>query len=149
MTQYHIAQINIAQAQDEMDTELMRGFVERLDEINSLADSAPGFVWRLQSDEGDATGFQVFDDPKLIINISVWENIESLKNYVYKSHHVELIRDRDAWFNKIAQVHQALWWVPAGHIPDIAEGKERLAYLQKNGVSSKAFSFAKNFTAGE
>ncbi len=141
----HLAQINIAQAQDSMDSEHMRGFVERLDEINALADQAPGFVWRLQSDDGDASSIRVFDDPMMMINMSVWKDIESLKNYVYRSIHVELIQNRDAWFNKITSKHQALWWIPKGHIPTEQEGKERLEYLEKHGPTQQAFTFAKSF----
>ncbi len=81
-----------------MDSETMKGFVDRLDEINNLADNSPGFIWRLQTEEGDATSIKAFDDPSLIVNMSVWENIETLKKFVYKSLHVELIRDRDAWY---------------------------------------------------
>ena len=108
MNHYHLAQINIAQSKEPMDSRIMKGFVDRLDEINYLADQSPGFVWRLQTEEGDATAIQAFDNPLLIVNMSVWENIESLKKFVYKSLHVELIRDRDAWFNKISEMHQAL-----------------------------------------
>jgi hypothetical protein len=140
---YQLAQINIAQAQDAMDSETMQGFVDRLDEINSIADNAPGFIWRLQSEEGDATAIRAFDNPLLLINMSVWEGIESLKTFVYKTFHVELIQDRDAWFGKMLQAHQALWWVPAGHIPTIEEGKQKLDSLQRHGPGKTAFTFAK------
>ncbi|PHS18508.1 MAG: hypothetical protein COA86_07380 [Kangiella sp.] len=142
---YQIAQINIAQAQDSMESETMKGFVERLDEINYLADKSAGFVWRLETEEGDATAIQAFDDPLMIVNMSVWEDIESLKNYVYKSMHVELIRDRDAWFNKITKVHQVLWWIPKGHIPSVEEGKEKLSVLQQDGPNEEVFTFSKSF----
>lgn len=145
MNQYHLAQINIAQAQDSMDSVLMQGFVERLDEINQLADDADGFIWRLQTEEGDATTIQAFDDPLLMVNMSVWKDIESLKHYVYRTRHVELIRDRDAWFNKQVKMHQALWWVLVGHTPTVDEGKKNLEYLQNNGSSKTAFTFAKPF----
>lgn len=145
MQKYHIAQINIAKAKADMESELMQGFVNRLDEINSLADQSPGFIWRLQSEDGDATSIQVFDDPLILINMSVWHDIESLRNFVYKSFHVELIRDRDAWFNKMTQYHQALWWVPAGHIPTEQEAKDRLELLQDSGPNPKAFTFARTF----
>ena len=128
-----------------MDSETMMGFVERLDEINNLADRTPGFIWRLQTEEGDATSIQAYGDPSLIVNMSVWENIEALKIFVYKSVHVELIRDRDAWFNKIITVHQALWWVPIGHIPSVDEGKEKLELLQTNDPGKEAFTFSKPF----
>ena len=142
---YQIAQINIAKAVDDMDNETMSGFVARLDEINSLADKADGFVWRLQTEDGDSTAIRVFDDPLLIINISVWESIEALKSFVYRTVHVELIQDREAWFSKMASAHQALWWIPKGHIPSIEEAKEKLDYFNKNGTTEKAFSFGKPF----
>lgn len=143
MSEYQIAQINIAKARDTLDSEVMRGFVERLDEINALADNSPGFVWRLQTEDGDATGIQAFEDPNIIVNMSVWEDISDLQNFVYKSNHIELIRDRSAWFDKISEVHQALWWLEKGHIPNVEEGKQRLQHLQQHGPSETAFTFAK------
>ena len=145
VSEYQLAQINIAKARAAMDSDVMKGFVDRLDEINALADEASGFVWRLQTEAGDATSIQAFEDPDLIVNMSVWQDIDSLKNYVYKSRHVELIRDRDAWFSKIAESHQALWWIPKGHIPTVEEGKERLQLLEANGPSEQAFTFARPF----
>lgn len=145
MEKYHLAQINIAHAQDNMDSDKMKEFVERLDEINSLADQSEGFIWRLQGEEGNATTIKAFDDPLLLVNMSVWENLASLKNYVYKSIHVELIRRKDAWFNKMISTNQALWWIQAGHIPSVSEGKKKLNYLQKHGVSKTAFTFSKSF----
>ena len=144
---YQLAQINIARAVADMDSDEMSSFVARLDEINTLADNASGFVWRLQSDAGDATAIQAFDDPRLLVNMSVWQDVDSLKNYVYQSMHVELIKDRDAWFGKMAEAHQALWWVPVGHIPEIEEGKQKLEYLRQQGPSPEAFTFARAFLA--
>jgi len=143
MTDFHLAQINIAKAKAEMDSEIMTGFVQRLDEINQLADQFPGFIWRLQTKDGDSTGIRVFNDPNLIINMSVWKDLDSLKNYVYKSAHVELIRDRQAWFNKMLESQIALWWVPAGHIPSIEEGKHKLDQIEKSGSSEEVFTFAR------
>ena len=128
-----------------MESELMRGFVSRLDEINALAESAEGFIWRLQEDSGSATAIRVFDDPLLLINMSVWANLEALKHYVYKSLHVELIKDREVWFNKMGESHQALWWIPAGHIPSTEEARKKLEYIRKNGPSADAFTFAKPY----
>ncbi len=143
MAAYHLAQINIAQAKDQMDSEVMKGFAERLDEINALAEASPGFIWRLQDESGNASEIQVFDDPLLLINMSVWQDIDSLKHYVYRSAHVDLLRDRDAWFDKTVQAHQALWWVPEGHIPSEREGVERLQQLQQQGPTAAAFTFAR------
>ena len=144
---FYLAQMNIAQAKDSMESDVMREFVERLDEINALADVAPGFVWRLQTEQGDATSIQAFDDPMLLVNMSVWEDLESLQNFVYRSMHVDLIRQGGAWFNKKSRAHQVLWWIPAGHVPDVSEGKKCLALLQKLGPSCEAFTFAKPFPA--
>lgn len=142
---YQLAQINIAQAKDEMDSEIMSGFVNRLDEINALAEQSEGFVWRLKSDEGDATSIRVFDDPLLIVNLSVWNELSTLRNFVYKSTHVELIRGRESWFNKMETMHQALWWIPEGHIPTTQEAKDKLESLRENGPTQNAFTFAKHF----
>jgi hypothetical protein len=142
---FHLAQVNVAQAKADMDSDLMQGFVSRLDEINTLAESAEGFIWRLQEDSGSATAIRVFDDPLLLINMSVWANLEALKHYVYKSLHVELIKDREVWFNKMGESHQALWWIPSGHIPSTEEARNKLEYLRKNGPSADAFTFAKPY----
>ncbi len=149
MATYHLAQINIALAKEEMDSEIMHGFVSRLDEINAEADKADGFVWRLQSDQGDSTAIRVFDEPLLLVNMSVWESVEAMKDFVYKSGHVELIRDRHAWFNKYVDAHQALWWIPEGHIPTIEEAKEKLEAIQKDGPKAAAFHFGKHFPKPE
>ena len=142
---YQLAQINIADSRGPRDSQIMKGFMDRLDEINRIADTAPGFVWRLQTEEGDATSIQAFDDPLMLINVSVWQDIESLKNFVYKSLHVELIQDRDAWFTKMQEPHQALWWIPQGHIPSVEEAKEKLLHLRAHGPSEQAFTFSKSF----
>jgi hypothetical protein len=149
MAKYHLAQINIALAKAEMDTEIMEGFVSRLDEINETADKAEGFVWRLQTEDGDSTAIRVFDEPLLLVNMSVWKSIDALKNFVYKSAHVELIRDRQSWFHKYIDAHQALWWIPAGHIPTIEEAKEKLETIKKHGPTLSAFHYGKIFSMPE
>ena len=141
----HLAQVNIGRVRGPRESEVMQGFMARLDEINALADSSPGFIWRLQTEEGDATAIQAFDDELLLVNMSLWEDIESLKHFVYKSLHIELLRNRDAWFEKMDTIYQALWWVPKGHIPSVDEAKEKLAHLQANGPSKDAFTFAAPF----
>jgi Domain of unknown function (DUF3291) len=145
VTRYHLAQINVAVAVADLDSPLMAGFVSRLSEINALADSATGFIWRLQSYAGDATSIRVFDDPRVIINMSVWETPEDLKNFVYRSAHVELIRDREAWFTRLSEQHQAAWWVPAGHLPSAEEGRDRLLKLREQGPSEIAFTLSRPF----
>ncbi len=145
MSIYQLAQINIAQAKYPLESEEMSGFTNRLDEINAIADIAEGFVWRLQTEEGDATTLRVFPDPSLIVNLSVWENIDTLQNFIYKSMHIELMQSKKNWFNKIEHASLALWWVPQGHIPTVDEAKEKLVLIDKNGSTPKAFTFAKPF----
>lgn len=145
MASFHLAQINITKAKAEMESPIMQGFVERLDEINQLAENSPGFIWRLQTEDDVATVIQAFDDPKLVVNMSVWKDLESLKNYVYKSAHIELIRDRSAWFNKMLEAQLVLWWIPEGAVPSVEDGKKKLEYLEQNGSSQLAFTFAKSY----
>jgi hypothetical protein len=145
MSTYHLAQVNVALARAEMTSEIMSGFVSRLEEINHLAEKSKGFVWRLIGDGSDATSIRAFDDQLLLVNMSVWEDLASLKAYAYKSAHVELIRDRDAWFKKMPEAHQALWWIPSGHIPTVHEAKSKLEQIRKHGASPIAFTFAKSF----
>jgi hypothetical protein len=140
MGRYHIAQINIGRIRAELDDPIMAGFVARLDEINALADGSSGFVWRLQTSEGNATYFRPFADERMLLNMSVWESVDSLKHYVYRTAHSELLRQRHEWFEKLA-VYAALWWVPTGHIPGIDEAKKRLAHLEAHGPTEFAFTF--------
>jgi hypothetical protein len=145
MEKYQLAQVNVAKGIADTDSEIMIGFVTRLDEINALADHSAGFIWRLQSEDGDATSIDVFDDEMMLINMSVWDGIDSLKTFVYRTVHVELIRDREAWFSKLGVAHQALWWIPAGHIPSEDEAKEKLEQIRQNGPGQEAFTFGKPF----
>ena len=123
----------------------MTGFVEQLDQINAIADNAPGFIWRLQTEAGDATSIQVSDDPRLLVNMSVWENVESLRNFVYRSGHVTPLRDRAKWFEPLGERHMVLWWVPMGHEPDLEEAQSRLALLRERGSHCQAFDFSRPF----
>jgi hypothetical protein len=138
MSGYHIAQVNIGRILEELDHPVMAGFVNRLDEINALADRSPGFVWRLIVNEGNATYLRPFDDSRMLMNMSVWETVEQLRHFVYKTVHIELLRERHAWFEKLAGVYTALWWVPVGHIPGVDEASQRLAYLEAHGPSEFA-----------
>jgi hypothetical protein len=143
----HIAQVNIARMHAPLDDPIMAGFVARLAEINALADRSPGFVWRLQTGAGDATYLRPYDDDRILFNLSVWETIEHLKEYVYKTAHGEVMRQRRQWFEKFGGMYMALWWVNAGHIPTVAEAKQRLEYLQENGETAYAFTFKRTFPA--
>lgn len=127
------------------DDPVMAEFMANLEPINALADASPGFVWRLQTDDGNATSLQVFDDILVIVNMSVWTSVGSLKDYVYKSRHVDFVRRRKAWFEAYVGMHYALWWVPAGHVPSVWDAEERLEHRELYGDTERAFSFQKVF----
>ena len=141
MKTFHIAQINIARLKAPLEDASNAPWVSRLGEINALADQAPGFVWRLQTEEGTATYLRPFDDTHIIVNMSVWESIEALKDYVYKSAHSELLRQRREWFEHFEGAYVAMWWVPKGHTPGVDEAKKRLKHLEEHGPSQFAFTF--------
>ncbi len=144
---YHLAEVNIARILAPLESPVMADFVAQLESINKLADNAPGFVWRLQGDAGDATSIRAFDDDKIIVNMSVWKTIDALFNYTYYSDHVKVFRERRKWFEQLTEHILVLWWVPAGHIPTTAEAKERLEALRRDGPTAFAFTFKERFEA--
>ena len=141
MADYHLAQINIARLRAPIDDPMVAEFVEGLDPINALAEQSPGFVWRLQTDEGDATSIQAYEDELVIVNMSVWETVDDLFNYVYRSGHVDFLRDRRDWFERLGESHMCMWWLPAAALPTVDEGVARLEILQTRGPTSQAFTF--------
>jgi Domain of unknown function (DUF3291) len=145
MPAYHLAQINIARMLAPIDDPIMAEFVAQLAPINALADQTPGFVWRLQTESGDATSIKVYDEEMIIVNLTVWESGDALREFVYKSAHHGVLRDRKRWFEKIEGPYYALWWVPPGELPTTEEGKERLEYLREYGDTPYAFSFKNLF----
>lgn len=146
MGKYHVAQINIGRVVAATDDPVMEGFVSRLDEINAIADRSPGFVWRLQTSAGNAMYFRPYpEDDRILMNMSVWETVEDLRNFVYRTVHTELLRQRANWFEKFRGSHMTLWWVPAGHIPGIDEAKKRLAHVEAHGPTQFAFTFKNVF----
>lgn len=149
MSRYHVAQVNIGRILAPLDDPQMAGFMSRLDELNALADRSPGFVWRLQTSEGNATYFRPYDDDRVLMNMSVWENVEALKHYVYHTIHTELLRQRHEWFSKFDETYLALWWVPVGHIPGFDEAKKRIAHLEGHGPTQFAFNFKSVFPPDE
>jgi len=149
MKALHIAQVNIGRMKGALEDPVMADFVARLDEINTLADRSPGFVWRLQTEAGNATYLRPFDDDRILFNMSVWESIEQLKRYVYYSAHVEVLKRRHDWFEKFSGAYTALWWVPQGHRPGVDEAKQRLAHLDAHGPTAFAFTFKNPFPPDE
>ena len=142
---WHIAQMNVGRTVAPLDSPALAGFMAALDGINALAEAAPGFVWRLQSDSGNATDIKVSDDPQFIVNMSVWSSVEALFDFVYQSAHTPVMGRRRQWFEKPAEAYQVLWWVPAGHKPTVEEGLARLAKLNAEGPSPEAFNFKSRF----
>jgi hypothetical protein len=142
---YQLAQVNIARMLTSLDDPLMAYFVAKLDEINALADSSPGFVWRLQTEAGDATSVRAYEDERILFNMSVWTSPETYANYVYKSAHREVMKMRRQWFERFDDLYTAIWWVPQGHIPTVAEARERLEYLRSHGESAFAFTLKTPF----
>jgi heme-degrading monooxygenase HmoA len=143
--EYHLAQLNVGVAKGPMDSELMAGFGAALDPINALADTAPGFVWRLQTEDGDATAIRPYADARMMVNMSVWESLEALRRFVYTSDHTAVMRHRKQWFEKI-DTYLVLWWVPAGHEPTVEEAKARLEHLNDHGPTPYAFTFRASFS---
>ena len=145
MAGFEIAQLNVGRAVGAMDGAEMADFVARLDEINTLAEASPGFVWRLQGDNGNATALHYTDDPRFIVNLSVWRSIDELWAFAYASTHKELFRRRFDWFERSATPTMALWWQPAGTIPDIHDALARLRTLSDHGPTPDAFTFKQRF----
>ena len=145
VTQFHLAQVNIGRLVAPLTSPEIAGFVEALDPINAIADESPGFVWRLQTESGNATDLRAFEDDEILVNMSVWRSLEELRDFVYRSRHVEVLRRRREWFEKLAEVHMALWWVPAGEIPTIRDAEVRITLLRERGPSPDAFTFRTPF----
>jgi hypothetical protein len=129
-----------------LDDPIMAEFVANLVPINTLAEKSPGFVWRLQTAEGDATSLRVFDDDQIIINLSVWQSVDALFQFAYNSQHTDFFRRRKEWFEKMDTPVMVMWWVPEGHNPSPVEARERLELLQKHGPTPLAFTFKQRFT---
>ena len=142
---WHLAQLNVGRLLAPLESETLAGFVAALEPINALADGHPGFVWRLQTDAGDATSIRPTEDDLFLINMSVWSSLETLRAFVYTTAHVQVLRQRRAWFEQLATSHMVLWWVPAGHIPTIEEGLSQLDRLRQDGPTPAAFTFRAPF----
>jgi Domain of unknown function (DUF3291) len=145
MSAYELAQLNIGIIRGPMDSPVMAHFAANLERINALADRSPGFVWRLQTEEGDAAGIRPFEQENMLLNMSVWRDIESLSAYVYDSAHVEVMRRRREWFERMPEAFLVLWWVAKGHRPSVAEAIAKLEMLRAKGPTAEAFTFRKAF----
>jgi hypothetical protein len=142
---WHVAQVNIGRLRAPIDDPSIADFVDALDRINALADRSRGFVWRLQSEIGNATDIQPTEDELVIINISVWESVEALADFVYRSDHTAVLRRRREWFERYGRAYTALWWIAAGRLPTIAEALDRLERIAADGPTPQAFTFSTRF----
>ena len=143
---FELAQFNVARPVGPLDSDVMAGFMGALDHVNALAEASPGFVWRLKDDSGNATALQPMG-PGVIVNMSVWRDVSALSDYVHKSGHVEYLKRRREWFQRIAEAYVVLWWVPKGHRPTVDEGIARLMKLRAEASTAEAFTFRDAFTA--
>jgi hypothetical protein len=145
---YELAQVNIARLKAPLDSPRLKDFVDALDPVNADADAADGFVWRLQSDSGNATDVPVFGDEWLIVNMSVWRDTDALTAFMYRGRHREMLARRREWFERLAEAVTALWWVPVGHRPAVAEAEARLLRLRTHGPTPYAFTLRTSFPPG-
>ena len=145
MTGWQLAQVNIGITVAPLDSAQLADFTNNLTPVNALAEASPGFVWRLKSDDDNATSFTGFGDDRIIINMSVWESMDTLRDFVFRSHHVDFLRRRREFFERLESAFACLWWVPAGHEPTISEAEERLDRLRLDGPSPFAFTMPRSF----
>ena len=147
---YVLAQVNVARMREPLDSPLLADFVAALGPVNAAADAAPGFVWRLQTEDGNATAVRAFEwdgagSAGVLVNMSVWESVEALAGYVYSEAHRRVLRRRREWFERMAEASMALWWVPRGHVPTTREAEERVRYLRRHGPTARAFTLRVHF----
>ncbi len=140
--EYQLAQINVARMIGvNIDDPIMKEFVDNLDKVNEVAENSEGFVWRLKDESNNAAGFNPYHDEQVIINLSLWEDVEPLKNYIYKTMHASFLKRKKEWFQKYGEAHYALWWIEKGSLPRVEQALARFKYLQKHGSTEKAFDF--------
>lgn len=144
MSAYELAQLNIARMKEPLESPALADFVANLERINALAERSSGFVWRLQTAEGDATALRPLGEDTLI-NVSVWRDVGALNNYVYQSEHVDFMRRRKEWFERMREAYVVLWWILRGHRPDVAEAIAKLDLLRAKGPTVDAFTFRRAF----
>ncbi|HUJ07035.1 MAG TPA: DUF3291 domain-containing protein [Streptosporangiaceae bacterium] len=149
-----LAQVNIARLRAPLEDPLLADFVAALDPVNAAADAAPGFIWRLQTEDGNATAVRAFEwdaagSEGVIVNMSVWESVEALAAFVFSPEHRPVLRRRREWFEKMAEAHTALWWIDPGAMPTTAEAEARVRHLRAHGPTPHAFTLREHFPPPE
>lgn len=142
---WELAQLNIATLLAPLDSPVLADFVADLDRINGIADQSPGFLWRLKSEEGNATDIEHGFGDNVIANTSVWQSVEDLHNYIYRTGHAQVMSRRKEWFARMSEAYTVLWWVPAGHRPTLWEAQLKLDLLKAKGPTEDAFTFKQHF----
>ena len=144
---YHLAEFNISRLKAPLDAPEMKEFVDFLDPVNRFGEESPGFVWRLSTADGQSSTYlpPAYDDKMIVTNLTVWKDIESMKNFVYHTVHAYFLRNRKQWFDQIAEQRFVLWWVKEDHRPTLEEAKQKLLYLQEHGPTSHAFTLQISF----
>ena len=142
---FQIAQLNIGRLVAATDSPVVAEFMNALDQVNAIADASPGFVWRFQTADGNATAERPFADDSILVNFSTWTSVDALADYVYRSAHAPFLRRRREWFERMDEIYSVLWWVPAGHRPSVQEAIERLDRLRSSGPTPYAFTFRHPF----
>lgn len=140
---HHLAQLNLARLRHPLEDAESAEFAAALDPVNRLGEVSPGFVWRLMDEDGASSlfvGLPEIDDPLMIVNYSIWTDLESLRHFVYKSGHVAYLRRRREWFEPLEEAGTVLWWIPAGDIPFVSEAYARLMTLRSSGPSADGWS---------
>jgi hypothetical protein len=147
MPQYQLAQLNIAKMKFAFESPEMSGFVDNLDSVNALADASPGFVWRLEIEDDDVASATYFG-ADVIPNMSVWEDVDSLREFAFRSGHAKILARRNEWFHRVEEAYAVLWWIPTGNLPTLEQAAARLEKLKACGSCSEAFTFKKLFDPG-
>jgi hypothetical protein len=152
--EYVLAQVNVGRMREPLDNPLLADFVAALDPVNAAADAAPGFIWRLQTEDGNATSVHAFEWDRaggagVLVNMSVWESVEALAGYVYSGTHRQVLRRRRQWFERMAEAYAALWWIPSGHIPTTDDAERRVRHLREFGITPYAFTLKEHFPPPE
>ena len=144
---HQLAQINVGRLKYAAEDARLADFMNNLDYINGIAEASSGFIWRLKDETGNATNIRTYEDPRIIVNLSVWESIEALQAFAYRTEHVQFFRRREEWFEDFGGPSMALWWITAGEYPSADQGRTRLEHLAKHGSTQHVFTFREKFSA--
>jgi hypothetical protein len=136
-----LAQFNIGHMTYDLDDPRAADFLGGIDMLNRIAERSDGFVWKYETGTGVVVSDDVDDDPRILVNLTVWDNAEALRHYVWNTLHKHFLKRRAEWFRPLERAHFVMWWIPAGHRPDLAEARAKLEQLRLHGASLAAFDW--------